>query len=389
MTKWLIHTFVDQKPIPEGQSRRGRLGTLGSAVGIAVNVLLALLKLLVGTLTGSVAVVADAANNLSDAGGSVVSLISMRLAAKPVDRDHPFGHGRMEYIGALGVGVIILLMGVELLRSGVEAIISPAPLVFGWVPFGILAASILLKFWLYLFYNHVGKMIDSSALIAAAKDSLSDVMATGAVAISMLVGHFAGVAIDGWMGLIVSLLVLRAGWEVCRDTIDSLLGGKPDPEIGRQIVALMMQYDGILGVHDLILHDYGPGRIFASVHAEVASDSDIVAVHEVIDRAELEIGNKLNIPICIHMDPIEVGNPETEAVKQKMVAYLRTIHPSLLLHDFRRVPGEGRINLIFDVMLPADWRDLDTLRNGLSAYARELDKRHVCVIRFDLDYMSM
>ena len=388
MTDWLIHTLVDKKSATDAQTRRSRLGTLGSAVGIAVNALLAVLKLIVGTLTGSVAVVADAANNLSDAGGSVVSLISIRLAQKPIDREHPFGHGRMEYIGALGVGVIILLMGFELLRGGVEAIISPAPLAFGWVPFGILLASILLKLWLYLFYRRVGTMIDSSALIAAAKDSLSDVMATGAVALSMLIGHFTGLAVDGWMGLIVSLLVLRAGWEVCRDTVDSLLGGKPDPELGRQIAELMLQYDGILGMHDLILHDYGPGRCFASVHAEVSSTGSIVAIHEIIDRAELEIGEKLNIPICIHMDPIETGNHEIDAIRTQMAAYLRTIDPALKLHDFRRVPGEDRINLIFDVVLPADWHEQDALRRQLCDYAQTLDSRHMCVIHFDIDYVS-
>lgn len=380
--------FVENRPATDETVRRGQYGTLGSVVGIGVNVLLALLKLLVGTLTGSVAVVADAANNLSDAGGSVVSLISMRIAQKPVDRDHPFGHGRMEYIGALGVGVIILLMGVELLKSGVESILNPEALAFAWVPFGILVGSILLKGWLYFFYNKVGSVINSSALLAAAKDSLSDVMATSAVAVSMLVGHFAGVAIDGWMGVIVALLVLRAGWEVCRDTVDSILGGKPDPELGQEIARLMMQYDLILGVHDLIIHDYGPGRCVASVHAEVPSTGSLVEIHEVIDRAEQEIGRQLNIPICIHMDPIETGNHEIDAIRTQMAAYLRTIDPALKLHDFRRVPGEDRINLIFDVVLPADWHEQDALRRQLCDYAQTLDSRHMCVIHFDIDYVS-
>ena len=226
MTQWLLRTFAEKQPINDEATRRNRYGTVGSAVGIAVNALLALMKLLVGLATGSVAVVADAANNLSDAGGSVVSLISMRIAQKPVDLEHPFGHGRMEYIGALGVGVIILLMGFELAKSGVESIVSPAPLAFGWVPFSILVMSIALKLWLWRFYTSVGKEIDSSALLAAAKDSQSDVLATGAVAVSMLAGHFAHIAIDGWMGLIVALLVLKAGWEVCRDSPTRCWGRK-------------------------------------------------------------------------------------------------------------------------------------------------------------------
>ena len=388
MTAWLMRHFVENRPATDETVRRGQYGTLGSVVGVGVNVLLALLKLLVGTLTGSVAVVADAANNLSDAGGSVVSLISMRIAQKPVDRDHPFGHGRMEYIGALGVGVIILLMGVELLKSGVESILNPEALAFAWVPFGILVGSILLKGWLYFFYNKVGRVINSSALLAAAKDSLSDVMATSAVAVSMLVGHFAGVAIDGWMGVIVALLVLRAGWEVCRDTVDSILGGKPDPELGQEIARLMMQYDLILGVHDLIIHDYGPGRCVASVHAEVPSTVSLVEIHEVIDRAEQEIGRQLNIPICIHMDPIETGNPDTDRVKRQMSEYLSQLEPNMKLHDFRRVPGEKRINLVFDVVIPADYRHTDELRRKLCDYASTLDARHRCVINFDLDYIS-
>lgn len=388
MTAWLMRHFVEKRPAKDENTRRGQYGTLGSLVGIGVNVLLALMKLLVGTLTGSVAVVADAANNLSDAGGSVVSLISMRIAQKPVDRDHPFGHGRMEYLGALGVGALILLMGFELFKSGVQSILAPEPLTFGWVPFGILAGSILLKGWLYLFYNKVGGKIASSALLAAAKDSLSDVLATSAVALSMLIGHFFGLAIDGWMGVIVAVLVLRAGWEVCSDTVDSILGGKPDPELGQEIVERIMKYDMIVGVHDLIIHDYGPGRCVASVHAEVPCTGGLIEIHEIIDRAEQEISRELNIPICIHMDPVETGNPETDSIKKMMAEYLGSIEPGMMLHDFRRVPGEKQINLIFDVVIPADYKKTEELRKKLCDYAAELDARHRCVINFDLDYIG-
>ena len=382
----LIRRFMVRGGNLAEQETRGRLGTLGSLTGIVVNVLLAVIKFAIGTLTGSVAVTADAANNLSDAGGSIVSLVSIRMAQKPIDREHPFGHGRMEYIGALGVGVLILLMGAELLRGGVESILHPEPLSFGWAAFAALVVSIGLKGLLYLFYDRLGWMIDSSALRAAAKDSVSDVLATSAVAVSMLVGHFFGVPIDGWMGVLVALLVLKAGFEVCRDTVDSLLGGKPDQELGKQIIELLTSYDQILGAHDLMIHDYGPGRCVASVHAEVSADEGILEIHEVIDRAEQEIGQKLNIPICIHMDPIVTGDPETDRVQEALRQCLRDSGEEAHLHDLRRVPGVERINLVFDVAVPAGYKDTQLLTARLEACAREIDVRYQCVIHYDIDY---
>ena len=386
MTEWLIHRFIKDSERTEDQAVRGRYGTLGSCVGVGVNLLLALVKFLLGTVMGSVAVTADAANNLSDAAGSIVSLVSVRMAQKPVDREHPFGHGRMEYIGALGVGVLILFMGVELLKSGVESILHPALPALDVLPFAILLVSILLKVWLYFFYTKVGKRIDSATLLAAAKDSLSDVLATSAVALSMLAGHFLGWAVDGWMGTVVALLVLKAGVEVCKDTIDSLMGGKPDQELGRRIITLLMGYDQILGVHDLIIHDYGPGRCFASVHAEVPAHGNILALHEVIDRAEREIGLELNIPICIHMDPIVTGDAEGDRMKDAMVQALHAIDGKLMLHDFRRVPGEETVNLIFDVVVPGGYGDTGALRKKLEEAAMAIDPRNRCIIQFDLDY---
>lgn len=386
MTNWLIHRCMRGGKSAEDQSVRGRIGTVGSCVGIGVNLLLSAMKFIIGTITGSVAVTADAANNLSDAGGSIVSLISVRVAQKPMDRGHPFGHGRMEYIGALGVGILILIMGVELFKSSVESIIHPAPLAFGWVSFGILTASILMKLWLYFFYGKLGRKIDSATLLAAAKDSLSDVLATSAVVISMLAGYLLGWPIDGWMGVLVALLVLKEGFEVCRDTVDSLMGGKPDQELGKKIIRRLMSYDKILGTHDLMVHDYGPGRCIASVHAEVPADGNILELHEIIDRAEREIGEELHIPICIHMDPIVTGDAETDLICSQMTAYLHTLGPQLMLHDFRRVPGETQVNLIFDVVVPAGYRDIDALEEKLCAHAREIDERNRCVIHIDLDY---
>lgn len=371
---------------PTDQPVRKRLGTFGSSVGVGVNALLAAGKLLIGTLTGSVAVTADAINNLSDAAGSVVSLVSMRLAQKPVDKEHPFGHGRMEYLGALAVGLLILMMGVETFKSGVSSILAPSEVAFGWLPCALLILSILAKGGLFFFYRAVGRLIDFPSLLAAAKDSLSDVLATSAVLISMAVGAAFSIPIDGWMGVAVSLLVLKAGFEVVRDTVDSLMGGRTNPELGKEIISRLVSYDHILGTHDLLIHDYGPGRCFASIHAEVPADGDILVLHEVIDRAEHEIGEALNIPLCIHMDPIVTGDAKTDAAHDVLSAALKALGSEFMLHDLRMVPGEEQTNLIFDVVIPPGYTDTARLTEVLSQAAKQLDPHYVCVIHYDIDY---
>ena len=371
---------------PKEQAVRKRLGTLGSGVGVGVNALLAAVKLLLGSLTGSVAITADAINNLSDAAGSIVSLVSMRLAQKPIDREHPFGHGRMEYLGALAVGVLILVMGVDTFRDGVSSIINPVPVAFGWLPFWLLVASIVMKGGLFLFYRAVGRLIDFPSLIAAAKDSLSDMLATSAVVISMIIAEAFSIPVDGWMGVAVALLVLKAGFDVVKETVDSLMGGRPDPELGREIITRLTTYEHILGVHDLLIHDYGPGRCFASIHAEVPADGSILVLHEIIDRAEREIGDALNIPLCIHMDPIVTGDAETDAVQAHLADFLRGLDGHFMLHDLRMVPGENRTNLVFDVVIPAGYQGTKRLTEMLCAAAKELDPRYECVIHYDIDY---
>ena len=368
------------------QAVRKRLGTLGSGVGVGVNALLAAGKMIIGTLTGSVAVTADAINNLSDAAGSVVSLVSMRLAQKPVDKEHPFGHGRMEYLGALAVGVMICVMGVETFSSGVESILHPAPVAFGWVPFWLLVVSILMKGGLFLFYHGVGTLIDFPSLIAAAKDSLSDMLATTAVVISMIIAQIFDIPVDGWIGVAVSLLVLKAGFDVVRETVDSLMGGRKNPELGKEIISRLMAYEHILGTHDLLIHDYGPGRCIASIHAEVPADGDILVLHEIIDRAEHEIGEELNIPLCIHMDPIVSGDETTDAVHGKLSAFLREKDGGFMLHDLRMVPGEERTNLVFDVVIPPGFAETKQLTAEICAAAKQIDPRYECVIHYDIDY---
>ncbi len=386
MTAWLIRKFIKNPEQTENQQVRLAYGSLGALVGMALNILLSFMKILLGFLTGSVAVMADGVNNLSDAGGGVIALIAVRMAQKPNDEDHPFGHGRIEYLGALAVGILIAFFGVELLSSGIEGILHPEPAAFSWLTVALLALGLVTKLWMSGFYRTLGKKTDNLTLIASAQDSLSDALSTGAVALSAVAALVFGWPIDGYVGTLVSLLVLKAAWDVLKDTVTRLLGGQPDRETGKQLVEMLMSYPGILGVHDLVLHDYGPGRSMASVHAEIAADSDLVAIHEVIDTAEREISRKLGIPTCVHMDPILTQDEKTETVRQQMVVYLSSMTPPLQLHDFRRVPGDKNINLVFDVLLPPEVQELSTLRNAIQAHAKTLDPRYRCVIHFDRDY---
>lgn len=386
MTNWLIRRFIRDPDRTESGEVRSAYGVLGSSVGIGVNLLLSGGKFLMGFISGSLAITADAANNLSDAAGSIVALVSTYMAKKPVDAEHPFGHGRMEYLGSLGVGLLILMMAVGLMRDGVEAILNPVAPTISWVMVAVLVASVLAKLWLYFFYRKLGRATRNGTLLAASKDSLSDVMATGAVLLSIgasLAFHW---EVDGYIGVLVSLIVLKAGYDVCKDTIDSLLGGKPDPEKTRRIRELLMSYEGILGVHDLVVHDYGPGRCVGSVHAEVSDQSNIVEIHEIIDNAEREIGAELNMPICIHMDPIATHDETTNRVHQQMAEFLRRTDPCLSMHDFRMVRGQGHINLIFDCVLPAGYKGREELLRALNAYAVSLDPRYRLVVQFDTDY---
>lgn len=384
MNQWIEKRYMGSGEAADPEART-KAGAAGSCVGVGVNVLLAGVKLIVGVITGSVAIVADAANNFGDALSSLVSLVTIHLAGKAPDPEHPFGHGRMEYIGALGVSMLILLMGIELLKSAAESILSPAVPAFGAVPVLIMLLSIGGKLWLFRFYRRLGARIDSAPLLAAAKDSLGDVAATGAVVLSMLVGLIFGLAIDGWMGLAVALLVLKVGIEVFRDTLNSLLGGNTNPELGRQILSILEGYDQVLGTHDLMIHDYGPGRCVASVHAEVPADGNILDLHEMIDRAEQEISSTLHLPICIHMDPIVTGDPDTDRMHHALSAHLAATHPGFSLHDLRRVPGQERVNIVFDVAVPAGFSGQTALAAELETAAQSVDPRARCVIHFDVD----
>lgn len=386
MTAWLIRRWIRDSENVDDPEVRAAYGTMAAVVGMLLNLLLAGGKFVMGLLSGSLAIMADAANNLSDAASSVVTFITVRLARKPVDQDHPFGHGRMEYLGSLAVGVLIVVMGVSLLRDGVAAVLEPQAPTVSWAAAAVLGASVLAKLWLYFFYRAIGGKTHNGTLLASAKDSLGDVLSTGAVLLSLALNALLHWVLDGWMGLLVALLVLKAGVEVCRDTVDSLLGGRPDPEKIQRLRELLLAREGIHGLHDLVLHDYGPGRCFASVHAEVDAKADILAIHEMIDDAEREIGREMDMPICIHMDPIVTDDEASNEIREKIVEFLNRLDPALSIHDFRMVPGEEHTNLIFDVVVPAGYKDRETLLQALTAFVKSLDERYELVVMFDTDF---
>lgn len=352
MVDFLVKKFISRPDDWEDPEIRQRYGLLTGGVGIFLNLLLSLGKFLAGVITGSIAITADAFNNLSDAGSSVVTLVGFHMAAKKADDDHPFGHGRMEYISGLIVAAAILLVGVELAKSSLEKILHPEDISLSWVSVGILCAAILVKLWMFYFNRTLGKRIDSAAMCATAADSLSDVAATSAVLLGTLVGGFTGLHIDGWVGILVAVFILRAGWGAAKDTLDPLLGQSPDPTLVHAIEKTVMAHELVTGIHDLIIHDYGPGRSMLSLHAEVPMDADMLAVHDVIDDIERELKEKFHIEAVIHMDPIATKDPLTNEMKARVAGLVREIDPDMTIHDFRMTQGPHHQNLIFDVVVP-------------------------------------
>lgn len=391
MTGLLIKFFVKNPTDTKTVTARNRYGNLGSAVGIVVNVLLSLFKILVGILSGVLSLTADGFNNLADAGSSVVTLIGFKLANKPADRDHPFGHGRMEYISAFIVSFLILLVGFELLKDSVNTLIDgTASARFSNVAIIILIISILVKCWLFFFNRKIGKIIDSSALIATAKDSLNDCIATGAILAVAIISRFVTLSfnLDAVMAIGVALFILWSGYNSAKDTLDEILGGPPEHQLIKDINDTILSFDEFYGIHDLIVHNYGPGRQFASVHVEVPHDADIVACHEKIDLCEKLIQEKFGVNLVIHMDPIDTNDESVAKARQVMVGILKDIDPKLTLHDFRMTPaGDTRTNLIFDVVMPPQINLTEKeLNDAICQKAHEANKTYVCVITFDQDF---
>ena len=351
MTQLLLKIFhLD----PQNPASRGGIGILSGVVGICCNLLLFLGKALVGALTGSVSIAADAMNNLSDASGSIVTLIGFRMADKPADENHPYGHARAEYFSGLVVAELILLIGLELAKTSVDKILYPTAVEFSWLALGVLGVSIAVKRWMYLFNRKLGQLIGSTALEATADDSRNDCIATAAVALAALVERQWNLRVDGYMGLAVAAFILYSGWELAKETVSPLLGEGADPELRQKILDYIASQPKVLGYHDLMVHDYGPGQRFASLHVEMDHREDPLECHDLIDDMERECLRSHNVHLVIHYDPVIVDDPAQNALKEQVQQLLNLQDPRLSLHDFRLVQGKNHQNLVFDVSLPAD-----------------------------------
>ena len=382
----LCRRFIKNCDCADDPKVRLAYGRLAGIVGIICNLLLCGFKMLAGILAGSLAVIADAFNNLSDAGSSIVTLIGFKLAGAPADDDHPFGHGRMEYLSAMGVAVLIIIAGFELATTAIDKMLHPAASSFSLISTIILAVSIGVKLWMAVFNNRIGKKIRSDALCAAALDSRNDVICTGLVLVSSVLGLWLPVSIDGYVGMAVALFVIWSGFTVIKDTVSPLLGQAPAPELVQGIQRIVLSYEGVVGIHDLIVHDYGPGRVFVSLHAEVPEDQPISKSHDVIDNIEMELQEKFNILSCIHMDPVDTDNPETLRLKEVTIRLMNETDESLTLHDFRVVTGDTHTNLLFDLVVPHGHPDgqgaAARLRDAIHAY----DHKLYAVIKVETSY---
>ena len=350
LAKWFIH---HRDNTADGAVRRA-YGTLCGAVGIGLNVLLFIGKFFAGRLSGSIAVTADAFNNLSDAGSSAVTLLGFRLAGKKPDPDHPFGHGRIEYISGLVVAGLILLMGVELAKSSFDKILHPEEVTFSTLALVILAVSVAAKLYMWHYNRRIGGKIRSAAMEATASDSLSDAAATSAVLLAMLIGRWTGLAVDGYVGMVVALFILFSAYKAAKETLSPLLGQAPDPELVQRIRDIVAEHDTVVGIHDLVVHDYGPGRQMVSLHAEVPASGDILQLHDVIDNIERELHEKLHVQAVIHMDPIVTDDETVDALRRQVAELVRQVEPRMTVHDLRVIRGTTHTNLVFDAVLPLD-----------------------------------
>lgn len=361
MTNLIVRFFIKDSENVSNPAVRTRYGTVLSVVGIICNVLLAALKFLLGIIANSIAITADATNNLSDSASSVVTLVGFKLSSKPADREHPFGHGRIEYICGLVIAFLVLLVGFEVGKTSVFKIISGEVATFSpFVAVG-LVISILVKLWLNLFNKKLGKKISSSAMLAVAADSISDAMSTFVTLIAIIASRFTDIPVDGYIGILVSGLVFWSGITIIRDTLTPLLGTTPDPDLVKNISDAVLGYEKIYGIHDLIVHEYGPGKIFASLHAEVSSAENIMDSHGLIDLIESEVSKKFGIEVLIHMDPLEVESEEVKKCREDVLAAIKKLDGSFTMHDFRIVPGGDFKNLLFDVVIPIDYPAPDSI----------------------------
>ena len=384
MTNLLLRLFAKENQSPKGRTAVGRLS---GAVGIVCNVLLFLAKLVVGLISGSVSITADAMNNLTDATGSVVTLLGFRLAEKPADEDHPYGHARYEYLSGLAVAALILVIGVDLAKESVGKILSPTPVEFSWALVAVLVLSIGVKLWLSLFNGKLGRLIDSSALHATSCDSRNDCIATGAVLLSAVIEKLSGLQVDGWFGLFVAGFILYSGINLARETISPLLGESGNPQLYEDIAKTLCAEEKVLGYHDLMVHDYGPGQRFASVHVEMDQAENPMDCHDLIDNLERQCQQALGVHLVIHYDPVVTGDAQLDQVKNRVEAVLKGIDSRISIHDFRMVAGADHTNLIFDMVLPYEkMPERKAIRKQLvETLNAEGDTTYYAVVTFDAD----
>ena len=389
-SKFLVNTFIKDNSNVKDDKVRNSYGILGGVIGIIINVILFGIKLSVGMLTASIAIMADAFNNLSDAASSLVTILGFKLSSMPADREHPFGHGRIEYLSALIVAFMVMLVGLQFIKSSFERIINPTAVTFELIPFILLFVSIFLKFWLSRFNKFMGEKINSSALKASSTDALGDVFTSSCVAISFLASKFTSFPIDGYIGIAVAAFIVYSGFTLVKDTINPLLGEAPDPELVNAIQELVVSYDHILGFHDLIIHNYGPGKCMASIHAEIPSDISVVTIHEIIDKAEREISAKLKIYLVIHIDPICIIEGEVKEAYDEIISIINDYDYIDSIHDFR-VVGEGNIkNLIFDVVVDTSKQHPANKEEIIEIISNQLKKSHPqynCIITIDKHFV--
>ena len=388
MIEFLARLFIRNRNALAPSALRQAYGQLCGLVGICLNLFLFAVKFFAGTISGSIAITADAFNNLSDAGSSVVTLLGFRLANRKPDPEHPFGHGRMEYISGLVVAGLILLMGVELGKSSFDKILHPEEIASSPLVLGILALSVAVKLYMFYYNRTIGKKINSAAMSATAVDSLSDVVATTAVLIATLISQFTGVLVDGWVGMLVALFILYSAYKAAQETLSPLLGQTPEPEFVERIQQIVLSYPEVQNLHDLIVHDYGPGRVMISLHAEVPADGDLLQLHDIIDNIEHRLQQELGCMAVIHMDPIAVGDERTNALRMAVAEQVKTIDPRLTIHDFRIVPGPTHTNLIFDTVVPYDVKlPHDQVQKRIGELVRQMDGNYFAVVQIDNSYV--
>ena len=384
MTNMLLRLFIKNCEDTQNPAVRSSIGKLAGLTGIVCNCLLTVLKLVIGLLVGSMAIIADGVNNLSDAASSLTTLLGFRMAQRPADKQHPYGHARYEYLSGLAVAALILLIGAELVKSSIAKIINPEPIDISAATIALLAASVAVKLWMSGFYKTLGKKINSTALYATSVDSRNDVISTCAVLLGCLVNYLFGLNIDGYVGLAVAIFILYSSVGIAKDTISPLLGQQADDELVDKITELVLSHEKVLGVHDLLVHDYGPGRCYASAHVELSADEDPMACHDIIDDIECDVLEKMNVHFVIHYDPVVQNDAEQNEMRRTVGEIIRELNPAFSIHDFRIVRGSAQSKLVFDLGVPYSMIEKKKeIKERIDAALNERGKKYITIIRFD------